>query len=93
MSDPFSIVKRVQVTEKGTGMQEKGKYLFRVAVGANKSQVKAAVEKLYGVTVAAVNTMNYMGKMKRRRGPKYGRKEDWKRAVVTLKAGQKIEVV
>jgi large subunit ribosomal protein L23 len=45
------------------------------------------------VTVVAVNTMNYMGKKKRQRGPKYGRREDWKRAIVTLKAGQKIETV
>jgi large subunit ribosomal protein L23 len=86
------IVLELQVTEKGTALKEKqGKYLFRVARGANKIQIKRAVERLYGVSVTGVNTMNYLGKLKRERMMKYGRRPGWKRAVVTLKEGQTIE--
>ena len=98
MKNPDSIVDfitRIQITEKGTALAEKGKqakYLFRADPSANKLQIKAAVEKFFNVKVAKVNTMNYMGKRKRLRSLRYGRTASWKRAVVTLKEGNKIEM-
>jgi large subunit ribosomal protein L23 len=98
MNNPAQIVdfiKKIQITEKGTALAEKGKqpkYLFRVEPSANKLQIKQAVEKFFNVKVAKVNTMNYLGKKKRLRTARYGKKADWKRAVVTLKEGNKIEV-
>jgi len=98
MKNPDSIVdfiKRIQITEKGTALAGKGKlskYLFRAGPAANKIQIKAAVEKFFNVKVAKVNTMNYEGKKKRLRTLRYGKKSDWKRAIVTLKEGNKIEM-
>ena len=54
--------------------------------------IKAAVEDLFGVNVEKVNTMRYLGKRKRERTAKYGKRSDWKRAVVTLKEGEKIDL-
>jgi large subunit ribosomal protein L23 len=93
MKDAGSIIRQMQVTEKGTAQQEKeNKYFFSVARDANKIEIKRAVEAIYGVQVAAVNTMNYAGKPKRERTARYGRRPDWKRAVVTLKEGSKIDL-
>ena len=88
-------IKRIQVTEKGTAMAEKGKqakYLLRVDPRANKLEIKQAAEKFFNVKVVKVNTMNYLGKKKRLRTLHYGKKPDWKRAIVTLKEGSKIEM-
>jgi large subunit ribosomal protein L23 len=88
-------IERIQITEKGTALAEKGKqpkYLFRVDPRANKLQIKQAVETFFNVKVAKVNTMNYLGKKKRLRTLRYGKKADWKRAVVTLREGSKIEM-
>ena len=88
-------IDRLQVTEKGTALAEKGKeakYLFRVDPGANKLQIKQAVEKFFNVKVVKVNTMNYLGKKRKLRTSRYGKKPDWKRAIVTLKEGNKIEM-
>ena len=83
------VIKKLQVTEKGTALTEKqNKHLFRVNPSANKQ----AVEKIYNVKVDKVNTMNYAGKWKRQRSLRYGKTADWKRAVVTLKEGSKIEI-
>ena len=88
-----TILKSLQVTEKGTRLNTaENKYFFKVAPSANKVQIKTAVEKMFKVGVVKVNTMNYMGKLKRERTVRYGRKADWKRAVVTLKPGDKIEL-
>ncbi|MBM4147438.1 MAG: 50S ribosomal protein L23 [Lentisphaerae bacterium] len=93
MKDAGDIIRDIQATEKSAGLGEKQrKYFFRVAPDANKIEIKRAVEELFKVSVAEVNTMNYFGKKKRVRGPKYGRKPDWKRAVVTLKEGGKIDL-
>jgi large subunit ribosomal protein L23 len=93
MKDLDTIIREMQVTEKGTGLKEKqNKYIFRVHPEANKIEIKRAVEKMFKVTVTRVNTMNYLGKEKRSRRMGYGKKSDWKRAVVTLKAGSKIEL-
>ena len=93
MTEARSIIKRVLVTEKGTRLTEKlNQYLFVVATKANKVEIKRAVEKIFNVTVTKVNTMNRGGKKKRLRTMSYGRTAAWKRAVVTLKAGDKIEL-
>ena len=89
------ILIRPLVTEKFTAMGEKlNRYGFEVAKEANKIQIKKAVEGLYGVTVAAVNTVRYAGKVKSRftkSGAITGRKNSCKKAIVTLKEGEKID--
>ena len=93
MKNPQSIIKQMLLTEKGTRLTEKeNKYLFRVTGSANKIEIKQAVEKLFGVKVDKVNTMNRPGKNKRLRTMTYGKTSEWKRAVVTLKPGEKIEL-
>ncbi len=93
MKDASSIVRDIQVTEKGTRLGEtQNKYLFRVARSANKIEIKRAVEQLFGVSVKSVNTMNYSGKKKRERTTRYGKRADWKRAVVTLRKGSNIDL-
>ena len=92
MKEPGAIVRELQVTEKSTALGEQGKYLFRVDRSANKLEVKSAVEALFSVKVAKVNTMCYKGKRKRERTVRYGKRPDWKRAVVTLREGQTIDL-
>ena len=88
------VVQRVLVTEKGTALAEKhNQYVLKVAIGANKIEIKQGVEKMFGVSVVRVNTMNCLGKRKRERTAKYGRRPNWKRAVVTLKEGDSIDVL
>ena len=89
------IIKKPVITEKMTAISEKlNKYAFIVDKNANKIQIKDAVEKLYDVKVAAVNTMNYDGKKKSRytkAGIVTGRRPAFKKAVVTLKEGDTID--
>jgi large subunit ribosomal protein L23 len=93
MKDPHGIVQRMLVTEKGTTLQQKhNQYLFRVHPAANKLEIKRAVEQLFKVKVTRVNTMVRAGKNKRLRSMNYGMTSDWKRAVVTLKEGDKIDL-
>ena len=93
MKDDFDIIKTVCLTEKGALLTEKhNKYVFRVAPDANKVAIKAAVEKLFGKKVLDVNTCNYAGKKKRQRTANYGRTAHWKKAIVTLKEGEKIDL-
>ena len=94
MHEPYDIIDTVRLTEKATLLAEKeNKYVFRVRPDANKTQIKAAIEKLFKKTVVAVNTANFAGKKKRERTAAFGRKSDWKKAIVTLKAGEKIDLV
>ncbi len=86
----WQVIVRPLITEKNTNQLDSGKYSFRVAREANKVQIKEAVEKIFKVQVAAVNVMNVRGK-ERGIGRRKGFAPDWKKAVVTLKAGQKIE--
>jgi large subunit ribosomal protein L23 len=87
------VLKKIQITEKSTRLAEKeNKYFFLVDPDANKMDVKRAVEELYKVAVTKVNTVNYRGKKKRERTMTYGRTAAWKRAVVTLDKGNKIEL-
>ena len=92
MKDP-EIIKRVQVTEKGTQLAAGNQYLLEVARDANKIHIRAAVEKTFGVHVVAVNTQNYNGRVRVLRNRRVVRGSDWKRAVVTVKAGERIEAV
>ena len=86
----YDIVKSMVRTEKGTLQEPQRKYLFWVAHKANKIEVKNAVEEIYKVKVQSVNTSIVFGKLKRVR-QELGRTSDWKKAVVTLREGQKIE--
>ena len=87
----LEVIRRPIVTEKSTMLQELGKYVFEVATTATKAQIKDAVEEAFEVEVVAVNTINMKGKVKRY-GPRPVKKKDWKKAIVTLKRGDKIEV-
>jgi large subunit ribosomal protein L23 len=86
----YRVIRRPLVTEKGHDMKDNHRTLcFEVAQDANKTQVKAAVEKLFKVKVAEVRTANFEGKM-RRRGRFMGYRSEWKKAYVRLKDGQKV---
>jgi large subunit ribosomal protein L23 len=91
MKAASDIIKALIRTEKSTIAEPQGKYLFLVANTSNKIEIKRAVEQMYKVKVADVNTLIIRGKMKRVRY-QVGKTPDFKRAIVTLKAGQKIEV-
>ena len=94
MKDLFDIIETASLTEKASLLSEKlNKYVFRVSPKANKFEIKQAVEKLFGKKVVAVNTANYAGKKKRERRADFGRKPHWKKAIVTLKEGDKIDLV
>ena len=87
---PYAVLLRPLITEKGTLLAESGKYAFRVASGANKLQIKEAVETAFDVHVVKVNVMNMPGKL-RRVGKSQGMTREWKKAVVTLAEGERIE--
>ena len=87
----YDIVKSLVRTEKGTMLEPERKYLFEVFRAANKIQIKKAVEEIYNVKVFGVHTVIVAGKKKRVR-QELGYTSDWKKAIVTLKEGQKIEV-
>lgn len=84
------IIKPV-VTEKSVDLMQENKYCFRVAKDANKIKIKNAIEEIFKVTVINVNTVNVHGKMKRM-GRTQGKTASWKKAVVTLREGDSIEV-
>lgn len=90
----MSILKKPLVTEKVSALNEKGKYGFLVDSDANKVEIKKAVEKMYGVNVEKVNTMNVMGKYKSRytkAGVLSGRMPSYKKAIVTVAEGEVID--
>lgn len=86
------LLKRPLITEKTTFMNQKGKYVFLVADAANKSEVKKIVEKEYKVHVTQVNIINARPKARRRKG-RVAVKPGFKKAIVTLKAGEKLDIV
>lgn len=86
----YQVIRNPMITEKATGLSEHGQYVFRVALDANKREIRAAVEGLFGVQVTAVNTLVQKGKTKRFRGRR-GQRSDIKKAFVTLAAGQQID--
>lgn len=83
MRDPHDIIKRPIVTEASMDAMADKKYTFVVDKKSNKTEIKNAVEKIFGVKVASVNTMNMLGK-KKRMGMNVGKRADWKKAIVTL---------
>jgi len=91
MRDSYTIVKSLLRTEKGTDLLMLNKYLFIVDKHANKIDIKKAIEDIYNVKVSRVNTAMARGKVKRVRYEQ-GKTPDWKKAIVTLREGQKIEV-
>ncbi|HWF19300.1 MAG TPA: 50S ribosomal protein L23 [Verrucomicrobiae bacterium] len=87
----FEIVKTVRLTEKGTRQGEKlNQYTVVADRRANKVQIRQAVQELFKVKVVRVNTMNVHGKDRRQRTTQAGKTSDWKKAIVTLKEGDKI---
>ena len=87
----FEIIKTVRLTEKGTRQAEKhNQYTIVADRRANKTQIRQAVQELFKVKVARVNTLNVHGKERRKRTIQAGQTNDWKKAIVTLKEGHKI---
>jgi len=92
-TNPRDIIIRPIVSEKSYASLDANVYTFEVASGANKIQIRQAVEEIFGVTVLNVNTLNRGGKRKRnRKTGTWGRRADQKRAVVSLAAGDTIEI-
>jgi large subunit ribosomal protein L23 len=91
----MEILKKPLITEKVAQLTEKlNRYAFKVDHRANKIQIKSAIEQMYGVNVAAVNTMKYVGKLKSRNtkaGMVSGRSATYKKAIITLKDGETID--
>ncbi len=91
MLEEYQILRRPIITEKSSTLKENNnQVIFEVGCGANKSEIAKAVEKLFKVTVLSVKTQNRMGKRKRL-GRHMGRRKDWKRAIVTLKEGDRVD--
>ena len=91
MLTSYDIIKTIVRTEKGTALEPQRKYFFHVASKANKIQIRKAVEEIYKVKVESINTIVVDGKLRRVR-QELGKTTAWKKAIVTLKEGQKIEV-
>lgn len=93
MKDPYTIIRTPLLTEKCHDLKERqNQVAFKVDTRANKVEVKAAVEEIFKVKVKSVNIMNVKGKVKRL-GRNTGKRSDWKKAVVTLQAGESIEII
>ena len=89
--NPFEIIKTVRLTEKGTRQSEKyNQYTVVADRLATKPQIRQAVQELFKVKVTKVNTLNVRGKLRRQRTIQAGRASNWKKAIVTLKEGDKI---
>ncbi len=91
MKDTQRVIRRPMVTEKSTRQKEEShQYVFEVHRDANKIEIQSAVERLFKVKVLQVRTSNVLGKIKRL-GRRYGKRPDWKKAIVTLKEGDRID--
>jgi len=91
MKNPRDIIKKPVISEKSVAHMEHNKYTFKVDLKANKIEIKNAVEVIFKVRVLDVKTMVVKGKMKRL-GRNIGKRPDWKKAIVTLVEGDKIEI-
>jgi large subunit ribosomal protein L23 len=91
IADPRDVLLAPVISEKSYGLLDENKYTFVVRPGANKTQIKIAVEQVFNVTVLDVNTLNRQGKRKRTRSG-FGRRKDTKRAIVSLAPGDRIEI-
>jgi large subunit ribosomal protein L23 len=93
MRDPRDVIIRPVVSEKSYALLDEGVYTFVVHPDSNKTEIKQAIEAIFAVQVAKVNTMNRNGKRKRnRRTFTYGKRPDTKRAIVTLAPGERIDL-
>jgi large subunit ribosomal protein L23 len=90
MRDPYQIIERPLLTEKAMDLSQAGKYTFRVNRDANKIEIAEAVQRIFNVHVTKVNTVTVKGKKKRVGRFPEGKTADWKKAIVTLAAGQSI---
>lgn len=91
MKNAYDVIKGPLLTEKGTKMKDAhNKVVFEVSQAANKIEIKKAVEEIFNVKVLNVSTINQLGK-KKRLGLKQGKRSDWKKAIVTLRPGEKLE--
>lgn len=88
----YDVLLRPVTTERNTDLMQQGRYTFEVAPDANKIQIKEAVETAFDVKVLAVNTMNVHRKLRRERTRFRGYRSGWKKAIVTLAPGDKIEI-
>lgn len=91
MADPTTLIKGIRQTEKSARLERMRQYVFDVAKDANKSEIKQAVEAMFNVSVEHVNTQVHAGKWRRLTG-RWGKRPDWKKAIVTVAEGQKIEL-
>ena len=89
--DPRDIIIEPVISEKSYGLMDQNKYTFLVQPSANKTQIKMAVEQIFDVKVTSVNTINRQGKRKRTRFG-YGKRPDTKRAIVSLREGDRIDI-
>ncbi|PSK92878.1 large subunit ribosomal protein L23 [Murinocardiopsis flavida] len=89
--DPRDIIVEPVISEKSYGLMDQNKYTFLVRPGSNKTQIKQAVEQIFSVKVTSVNTINRQGKRKRTRFG-FGKRPDTKRAIVSLKDGDRIDI-
>ena len=94
MNEPTNLIHNIRLTEKASLLGEKSnQYVFRVDPRANKLQIKQAIQEIFGKKVVRVNTAQYAGKKKRERRADFGRRPHWKKAIVTLAQGEKIDLV
>jgi len=91
MRNPHEVLIKPLVTEKSTDLMQDNKFTFKVDPKANKIEIKNAVQSIFNVNVVEVRTMNVSGKLKKQ-GRSVGYSSDWKKAIVTLKQGQKIPI-
>src|SRR3990170_318477 len=89
---PLEVIRRPLITEKGARLGSEHKYVFQVQRDSNKHQIKEAVEKAFNVRVAGVNVMNVKGKSRRTRSRRTSHAPDWRKAIVSLAPGDKIEL-
>ena len=87
------IIRRVMITEKGTKLAYENKYMLEVAPKANKIEIRKAVEDQFGVHVQAVNTQNHQEKTRTLKNRRTAPGRCWKRAIVTVKPGERIEII
>ena len=88
----YDIIIRPIITERAMSAVADKKYVFEVAKDAGKIEIKKAVEEIFGVKVASVNTLTVPGKEKRMGAGRPGKRPDWKKAIVTVAAGEQIEI-
>lgn len=94
MKDIHQVIRKVRISEKATMLKEKqNQVVFVVARDATKIEIKTAVEKAFGKKVVSVRTANYDGKLKRKRRADQGRTAHWKKAIVSLAAGETLDLI